>query len=104
MTAGECCRRLLSEGLDLCIRARNLDAIDRRNATLAASSDGKAWEASGEFDRHVARHNVTNPDQHLATKSGTVHLWLQNQYETDLADWEKRTRLHLMQGCERKSP
>lgn len=96
----ECCRKLLSEGLDLCVRARTLDAMDRRNATLSVSSDPDGWVASGIFDKYVQRHNATNPDQPIATKSGTVHLWVQDQYERDLADWERRARKHLMQGCD----
>lgn len=88
---------LLAQGLDLCVRARKMDAMDLRTATLTVSIDGDAWEKSGRFDQHVARHNIVNPDQPIATRSGTVHLWLQEQYEHDLADWERRVRQHLMQ-------
>jgi hypothetical protein len=87
---------LVSEGLDLCVRARKMDATDRRNATLAVSNDGDAWEKSGEFDRHVARHNAVNRDSPIATRSGTVYLWLQEQYEHDLAAWEAKARAALM--------
>jgi hypothetical protein len=96
---GACCRALLSEGLDLCVRARRMDAIDRREASLVASSDGGEWVKSGAFDRYVARNNTVNPDQPIETRSLTVPLWLQDQYEHDLADWERRARGHLMQGC-----
>lgn len=96
---GACCRKLLGEGLDLCVRARDMDATDRRKATLAVSVEPDAWVASGRFDAHVKRHNWTNPDQPIATRSGTVMLWVQDQYEKDLADWERRARRHLMEGC-----
>lgn len=89
-------RELLSEGLDLCIRARKMDAMDRREATLAISSDPDVWQADGTFDRYVGRHNIQNPEQPIATRSGTVPLWLQDQYEKDLADWETRARKALM--------
>ena len=88
-------RTLLSEGLDLCVRARQLDSIDRRNITLSASCDPNGWLASGRFDAHVDRHNIQNPERPMATRSGTVMLWVQEQYETDLADWERRARSAL---------
>lgn len=91
-------RDLLSEGLDLCARARKMDAMDRRQATLAASCDPDAWQASGRFDTYVERHNVQNPDQPIATRSGTVPLWLNDQYDKDLADWEARARKALMEA------
>lgn len=91
-------RQLLSEGLDLCVRARKMDAMDRRAATLAISREPEEWVASGQFDRYVERHNIDCPDKPIATRSGTVVLWLQEQYERDLADWERRTRQALMQG------
>lgn len=97
---GEKYRELLSEGLDLCVRARKMDAMDRREATLAISGDPDAWQADGTFDRYVARHNISNPDQPIATRSGTVPLWLNDQYDKDLADWERRARQALMQGDE----
>lgn len=93
------CRELLSKGLDLCVRARQMDAMDRRASTLAASSDPHAWEESGLFDKYVERHNIDRPHAPISTRSGTVALWLQEQYETDLADWEAKSRHHLMQGC-----
>lgn len=90
-------RSLLSEALDLCVRARKMDAMDRRDATLAVSVDPDGWQASGTFDRYVERHNIQNPDKPIATRSGTVPLWLNDQYETDLADWERRARAALSQ-------
>ena len=95
----ETCKSLLSEGLDLCVRARNMDSMDRRASALAASSDPNNWETSGRFDEYVARHNIDRPHAPIATRSGTVALWLQEQYDTDLAEWERKSRHHLMQGC-----
>lgn len=92
---------LLSEGLDLCVRARKMDAIDRRQATLAASSDPKGWQEGGRFDEHVKFHNEINPDQPIATSSATPALWMIDQYEKDLADWEKRGRDFLLYGAAR---
>ncbi len=87
--------KLLSEGLDLCVRARKMDAMDRREATLAISSDPEKWQESGQFDRHIARNNTENPHAPIATKSGTIALWVQEQYDRDLADWERRARAAL---------
>lgn len=56
MTCGTC-KQLLSEGLDLCVRARLMDSAD------------------------------------------TFPLWLEEQYQADLAAWEAKSRHHLMQGC-----
>ncbi|GGE18530.1 hypothetical protein GCM10011390_42130 [Aureimonas endophytica] len=92
---GERIRQLLSEGLDLCVRARAMDAMDRRSAALAASCDPEGWQASGDFDRYVERHNVSDADRPISTHSGTMPLWVQEQYETDLADWERRARAAL---------
>jgi hypothetical protein len=88
-------RTLLSEGLDLCVRARNMDSIDRTNATLSTSKDPEGWQKSGMFAEHVRRHNIYNPDAPLMTRSGTVYLWMQQQYDKDLADWERRARDYL---------
>jgi hypothetical protein len=93
------CRTLLSEGLDLCVRARQMDAMDRRAATLAASKDPEAWVNGGRFDEYVEQHNIDRPDRPIATRSSTVALWLEEQYQTDLAEWERKSRHHLMQGC-----
>ena len=96
---GECCKKLLSQGLDLCVRARKLDAMDRRTHQLQASVCPIEWQESGRFDTFVERHNIDNPAHQIATRSGTPALWVQDQYERDLHDWEDRTRKHLMQGC-----
>jgi hypothetical protein len=89
-------RELLSEALDLCVRARKMDAMDRRAAALAASSDPAGWQASGSFGRYVERHNVRYPLRPISTRSGTVSRWFQDQYDKDLVDWEARTRRALM--------
>ena len=99
------CRVLLGQALDLCVRARKMDAIDRRNSALAIVSDPEAWVESGQFDRHVQRHNIQNPDQPMATRSGTVMIWMQEQYDADLADWEGRARNHLTaEFCQERQP
>lgn len=95
----ETCKTLLSEGLDLCVRARQMDAMDRRAATLAASCDPEGWEASDKFDEYITRNNIVRPHAPIATRSGTLPLWAQEQYEKDLAAWEDKSRHHLMQGC-----
>ena len=63
-------RLLLSEGLDLCVRARKLD-----ESMIALQ---ELW--------------ASNPDM---TRSGTIPLWVQDQYDKDLADWEARARRAL---------
>ncbi len=95
----ETCRKLLSEGLNLCVRARDMDSRDRRAANLAISSNPDDWQRSGMFDEFVARHNATKDHQHapIHTKSATIPVWLQDQYEKDLFDWEKRALAHLLQ-------
>lgn len=96
---GECCRDLLHEGLNLCVRARKLDAIDRRADNLEWSSDPAKWQADGTFDRFIARNNAEHPHAPIESRCLTPQLWTQDQYERDLHDWEQRARVHLMQGC-----
>lgn len=95
----ETCRTLLSEGLDLCVRARKMDAIERTNATLSASSDPQKWVESGMYEKYAEVHNRHNQDTPILTRSATMPLWLMEQYDTDLADWERRGRAHLLNGC-----
>ena len=95
----EKCRELLSQALDLCVRARKMDEIDRREGYLRASTNPKEWEESGMFDRFVERHNAQFPHKACATQSETIPLWFHDQYEKDLHEWEKASRAHLMQGC-----
>jgi hypothetical protein len=63
-------RLLLSEGLDLCVRARKMD----------------------EAERKLVEWQMQHPH---VTKSATIPLWAQDQYERDLADWEARVRAAL---------
>jgi len=64
---------LLSEGLDLCVRARKLD-----------EQVGRALEAG------MGR---IFPE---STRCGTPALWVQEAYDTDLAEWENRARSTLL--------
>jgi hypothetical protein len=62
---------LLSEGLDLCVRAKKLDeAMTQAVAVGDMSAEG-------------------------GTKCLTPALWVQDQYDTDLADWQARARNKL---------
>ena len=63
-------RELLSQGLDLCVRARRMD--QRAQELLD-------WQSR-------------NP--HI-TKSATLPLWAEEQYQTDLAEWENAARAAL---------
>jgi hypothetical protein len=94
----ETCRDILSEGLDLCVRARAMDAQDRTDAQIAISSAPKEWWDEN-LGRRAARHNAIFQDQPMTSRSATLPLWIQDQYEKDLAEWERKARLHLMQGC-----
>lgn len=80
-----CCKALLSEGLDLCVRARKLDQA----LTTAMAAGGVGGD---------------RPRQGAGTRSLTPALWVQDQYDSDLADWERRARHHLMQGCSGSPP
>lgn len=93
------CATLLSQGLDLCVRARKLDAQERSNSAVRVSLDGKAWEASGLFGQFVESNNEHHPWREMAPRSATIPIWLQEQYDKDLVEWEQRSRHHLMQGC-----
>ena len=94
------CRDLLDEALNLACRSDQFEEQRRRQATLDASIDPEAWQKGGRFDAHVERHNATFPHQRIAPKCATMHLWLQDQYDKDLAGWQDRARAHLMKGCE----
>jgi len=73
--------------------------MDRRGATLKVSSDPDKWVESGLFDKHVQRHNIEMPHAPIHARSATVYLWIQEQYDKDLADWESRARKHLTHEC-----
>jgi hypothetical protein len=60
---------VLSEGLDLCVRAKDLDAQVER--ALQAGM-GRIFPEG--------------------TRCGTPALWIQQQYDTDLDAWEKKAR------------
>jgi len=89
----DCCKILLSEGLDLCVRGRKLDAQERTN-DLVDSAKGTI-----DLQRYSARHNALHPESPVMTRSGTIALWVLDQYERDVAEWETKTRKHLSQGC-----
>lgn len=63
--------RLLSEALDLCVRARRLDEM-----TDAA------------LERHMRA-------EHGPTASMTIPLWAEDQYRCDLEEWEAKARAAL---------
>lgn len=88
------CRLLLSEGLDLCVRARAMDAQDRTNAQVEMSSASPDWWKTN-LVRRTDRHNALFPDQPMLPRSATIPLWVEDQYEKDLADWERRARAFL---------
>ena len=92
---GDTCHGLLNEALNLACRSDQFEEQRRRQAALDASSDADEWIESGSFDRHVARHNERNPHSRIAPKCMTMHLWVQDQYDKDLADWQSRTRAFL---------
>lgn len=89
------CRELLNEALNLAVRSERFEEQHRRDAALDASVDPEGWQADGTFDRYVERHNARYPDRLIATKSATLHLWVQDQYEKDLASWRSRASDHL---------
>ena len=95
----ETCRTLLSEGLDLCVRARKMDAQHRANATVKWSAYGEEWEKSGAFKKCAEMNNRDSPHKPMATKSATMYVWMQEQYDLDLHAWDKRSREHLLNGC-----
>ena len=98
MTACPDCTALLNEALNLTVRGRALDGINRRAAHIGASMDGAEWQASGQFDRYVERHNATRePWQQIETRSLTPQIWAEDQFERDLFEWEARARKHMME-------
>ena len=93
---GETLESLLNEALNLTVRGRNLDAIQRRADNLAASQEPEEWQESGRFDAHVARHNLRcSPWDRIEHRSMTPQLWVEDQFQRDLHDWETRARLFL---------
>lgn len=93
------CTDLLNEALNLTVRGRTLDGIQRRADTLDASKDPEGWQEDGTFDRYVARHNCTcDPWRHIETRSLTPQLWAEDQFQRDLHDWETRARKHMTEA------
>lgn len=64
---------LLSEGLDLCVRARNLDEQIERALEVSMGS--------------------IFPE---GTRCGTPALWIRDQYDNDLTEWEKKSRAAML--------
>ena len=69
---------LLSEGLDLCVRARKID-------------DGLKEKAMRDLFPEAA---AMYPE--FWHRSATPYVWVQEQYDTDLAEWEARARKFLL--------
>ena len=92
----ETCRDLLNEALNLACRSDQFEEQRRRQAALDVSIDPEAWQKGGLFDAYVAEHNEMFPHSQIAPKCLTMHLWVQDQYDKDLADWQARAREHLM--------
>lgn len=75
---------LLSEGLDLCDRARKLDDEIQR---AVRAGMGEIFPGS--------------------TRCGTPALWVQQAYDSDLAEWEARAKSALARigfGREARAP
>ncbi len=72
MSPLETTRTLLGEGLDLCVRARKLD----EQADVALQADMGRIYPKG-------------------SRCATPVLWVQDQYDNDVADWERRAREEL---------
>lgn len=80
----------LSKGLDLCIRARGLEAQDRTNAMVEAFP-------GIDMERCAPRLNARERarEQPYLTQSATIPIWVQEQYDRDLLAWEDDTRSML---------
>ena len=98
MMCCETCRDLLNTALNLACRSDQFAEQGRREATLANSGCPDEWQESGRFDAYVERHNQHYPHARIAPKSMTMHLWVQDQYDKDLAEWQAAARAHLMKG------
>jgi hypothetical protein len=92
------CQALLNEALDLTVRGRTLDSIQRRADTLAVSKNPEGWQRHGVFDRHVEYHNANaEPYDQIETRSLTPTLWAEEQFSKDLYEWEQRARKHMIE-------
>lgn len=93
------CTSLLHEALNLTVRGRRLDAIQNRASCLAASVAAEEWQKSGQFDRYVERHNARcEPWRYIEPRSLTPQLWVEEQFERDLHEWEQRARKHMTEA------
>lgn len=93
------CQTLLHEALDLTLRGRTLDGINRRQAQLDASGDADEWKSSGRFDAYVAMHNADRePWRQIETRSLTPRLWAEDQFDRDIWEWEQRARKHMKEA------
>jgi hypothetical protein len=68
---------LLHEALNLVVRARKLDTMQEEQAAREA------------FPKTAEEYG------YVLTNSLTPHLWVQQQYEADLEEWEQRARAFL---------
>lgn len=93
-------RDLLSEGLDLCVRARKLDSQERANIAVAASANPIGTEEL--LPELSERHNARYSHAPMEHRSGTIPLWVQDQYERDLAAWEQRARTALSRSTSKE--
>lgn len=73
MTPADELAEIISEGLDLCVRARGLDEQVER--ALEAGM-GRIFPGS--------------------TRCATPALWVQEQYDTDLSAWESKARAAMV--------
>lgn len=97
------CTQLLNEALNLTVRGRTLDGIQRRSDNLEASVDPEGWQRDGVFDSYVEMHNAEcELWRHIETRSLTPQLWAEDQFQKDLYDWETRSRRHLMDDCRKE--
>ena len=78
------CRELLNEAMNLAVRSEQFEEQLRREAALGISQDAERWQAGGMFEAYVEGHNAE-------------YLWVQDQYNKDLASWRERTAAHLTQ-------
>ena len=93
------CQSLLHEALNITVRGQRLDRVNRRDDQLAASVDGAAWKASGRFDAYVEMHNHHAPEyRQIETRSLTTQMWVEDQFDKDLSDWERRARAHMIEA------
>lgn len=84
--------QMLSDGLDLCVRARRLDTIDRTNVMIETLHGGI------DMERAAPRLNAITPHTPYETRSLTIPLWVEDQFQKDLAAWEAGARKLLAES------